>query len=304
MALSTETQSWLEALAKEGNLSAELLTQLRTAAEANPKADEFLKGSVLRQNDYSRQMAEVQKAKAAAEAAAAEVAAKDAAVAKYQTDLAGWKAGADKSLEAALKAKEAAEAKLLRASSKLQAVAVRYGVAEDEIKLEDGQPVEQTKPQFDDSLYARKDDIAKGVRDAALLDATIHDLDVEHQELFGKRIANSQSLVQEALASGKTLRSYWEEKFKVNDRRGEIAENNIKARIDEAVKANEAKILSAAGLPHATPGLRTDLNGSPVLSHAAETVKQNGQTPIGGGISAALAAFQSGKYKANIPGRT
>ena len=68
MALSNETQRWLESLKTEGNLSDEAYNSIRTSL--NDKADNFVKGSVLRQDDYSRQMAAFKETQTAVEKAA------------------------------------------------------------------------------------------------------------------------------------------------------------------------------------------------------------------------------------------
>lgn len=303
MAISNETASWLESLQKEGNLSPEVMTQLRTAAEGNSSTDQFIRGSVLRQNDYSRNSAEVQRAKAEAERALAEAQ-------QFKTELETWQSGAQGSYATALKDREEAVTKAGRAVARLQSVAAKYGVAEDEIKLEGFEPAanRQETPvnNFDPEAYKRevREEMGKTVREAAVLDALILDLNNDHFALFGKPLPKAGELVQEALRTGKQLTTLWEEKYQVKAKQSEVAEAAVAKRVQDEVDTRMAKLVSEGVLAPQSSGLRNDpYAGSPVLKSEVFKPPTQETGPNGGGISAAVQAFQSGKFKINQFGR-
>ena len=299
MALSVETSAWLEGLAKDGGISAESLATIKSSLESSAKADEYVKGSALRQSDYSRKQAELQTARQEFEKAQADLANKEAGVTKFQTDLGVWKTDSEAKIIAALQAREAAETKAAAALSRLQLVGGKYGVDPADLNIEGviaAKPKETPVPEFDTSKFVTKEDVSRGTQDAALLDAMIYDLGVEHQSLFGKPLTGAYSLVKEAMASGKPLTEYWADKYKVDDRRKEVQEASIQQRINEGVEAAKTKFLSENLLPggRGMSGVRDDLRGSPILREGGIPPP----TDSGGGVSAAVAAFQSGKYKA------
>lgn len=302
MALATETQSWLEGLKAEGGLTDEAYNALKSSIEGSSKANDYIKGSQLRQADYSRVMSEVQKAQKAVEDSQLSLKTREDQVTKYQQDLGTWKVDADKNFQKALTDRETAANKAAAAIQRLQSLAVANGLPVDEVlkDLEVTAPNPEVKPSvgagFDTSQFVTRDQIQQTVAESALIDATIYDLSVEYQELTGKSLKGAASLVNEAIAAKKPLAVYVAEKFKFEDLRKQRAEGDIQTRIDAAVKARETEILSAGNLPGANSGLRTDIKGSPILSSAADgTLKL--PTEPGGGVSAAVAAFNSGKFK-------
>jgi hypothetical protein len=301
MALSAETQAWLDDLKKTGGISDEAFATLRATLESNSKADEFVKGSALRQSDYSRRMAEVQAAQQTLEAAQAALKAKEAEVTNFQTQLGQWKASAEPKFQQALAAQEAAERRVAAATARLKALAIANGLDENEV-LKDIEAPPNPNPQnsqnppqnppLDTTKFVTKDDMIRGVRESALVDATIYDLGNEHQALFGKPLPNAAQLVAEAVQAGKPLRTFWEEKYKVPEKRNELQEASIQERIKAGVEAELAKRISEGALAPSVAG-RDDLKGSPVFSKPLTAPTDAG----GGGVSAAVAAFQAGKYK-------
>lgn len=302
MALSKETQEWLEGLKKEGSLTDEAYNQLKTSLEANAKADEYVKGSQLRQADYSRVMSDVQKAQKAVEDSQAALATREAQVTKYQGDLAQWKDGADRNFQKAIQERELAANKAQAAIARLKSLAVANGLPEDEVLKDLDTVVPQKKedvntPQFDTSKFVTRDQIAQTVAESALIDASIHDVAAEYFELTGKPLRDASKLVQEAIVAKKPIGAYAAEKFGFAKLKEDRTNADIQKRIDDAVAAERTKILSDAGLPNAGTGLRTDLKGSPIFEKAS-----NGSLPIpkedtGGGIPGAIAAFNAGKFR-------
>lgn len=303
MALSTETQAWLEGLKKEGNLTDDAFTQLKQSLETNANADNYVKGSQLRQNEFSSKMASIQTAQKAVDDATAALAQKEAQVTKYQADLGTWKKGADANFSKAITEREAALNKANAALARLKSLAVANGLSEEEV-LKDldvtptnvpGAPKPGEAP-FDTSQFVTRQNIQDTVRESALIDATIYDLSVEYMELTGKPLKGASELVKEAIAAGKPLGDYVATKFDFPKLRAAQGEQSIQARIDAAVKARETEILSNTSLPGGNLQGRDDLHGSPILEKAA-TGGFKTDSESGGGVSAAVAAFQQGKFR-------
>lgn len=295
MALSTETKSWLDGLVADGGLSAEDAAALVKSAEGNSKLDEYIKGSALRQSEFSRRMSEVDKAKT-------DLATKEAEVTNFQTQLGTWKAGADKEYQRALKDAEDLRTRVSAAQNRVRTLAVTYGISEDEIKdiLESASipnpnpnPTDPAKPtpSIDTSKFVTRDE----ANNLALLDAAIHDLNVEHQKLFGTPLPGAVQLVQEAMAAGTKLTEFWANKYRVEDRRKEIAQADFNKRVEEEVTKRIAAH-SADSIPGSH--LRPDL-----AQHASPIFREGGfKAPdkdhlSGGGVSAAVAAFNAGKFR-------
>lgn len=301
MAISKETQEWLNELQSQGNLSAEAFSQLKSSIEANSKADDFIKGSALRQSDYSRKQADLQSARQDFERTQGELKSKELALTKFQTELGEWKTGADSKIVDALKARETAETKAAQALAKLQRIGAQSGLDESEWKLTDedtklvnkndnGAGIDTSRFLTQDQLQAQ---IGKGTREAAILDAMIADLAEDHRELFGTRLPNKAQLVNEALAAGKPLTAFWEEKYGVVAKKAELVEAKIQERIQAGINDEKVKWASANALPGGNSPFRNEPR-SPVLREGGLAAPPEAG---GGGVSAAIAAFNSGKFK-------
>lgn len=303
MALSAETQAWLDELKKTGGITDEAYTSLKSTFEGNNKADEYLKGSVLRQSDYSRQMADIQKAKKEVEDSTNALKQREADVTKFQGELSQWKAGAETNYRKALDEHEKAERKATAAVARLRSLAMANGMDEAEVLKDiDVLPAKKEEPvktsDIDTSKFLTREDLAKGIGESALVDAAIYDIASEYQELTGKSLRGAALLVQEAIKAGKTLQTYADEKFGLPKLREEKAAKD-KADYEKSIRDDErAKVLSEGLIPgNIAPG-RGDLQGSPVLRK--EGIPEPGK---GNGIEAATAAFQAGKYRINPLGR-
>lgn len=298
MALSTETATWLEDLRKEGSLSEEDYGRLKTTMESNSKADGFVKGSVLRQSDYSRRQADIDKAKKDLEDAQALLATKEVDLTKFQTSLGEWKAGAEGKFNKAISDREKADRNLAAALAKLRAVATANGLDEEAILKDIEVPVvpeKKTIPDFDASGFVRKEDLARGIQDSALVDASIHDVAMEYQELTGKPLRGAAEMVQEAIQKGLSIKAYAEQKFGFAKLRADRDEAAVQERIKKGVEEGVTTRLSEANLHGAVAPGRSDLKGSPVLRSGgfAPPAKEAGES----GVGAAVAAFNAGTYK-------
>jgi len=298
--LTNETRAWLEDLKANGGLSDEAFNSIRASVENNPKADEHIKGSVLRQSDYSRQSAEVQKAKKDAESALQAVADKEAALTKYQGELATWQGEASSSFTKAVADKEKANLKAAKALERIATLQTKYGIPDEDVKLDDvvleakkESVVEQAQRGLTEEDLRRI--VGGGLAEAGYLDATIHDLSVQHQELFGTPLRDATKLVQEALAAKVPLTQYYAAKYKVEERQKVVAEEQYQQRLKNDVEAEVAKRVS--NLPSGSVGLRADQQYGPVKTAAIAGKLNAIPTDEGTGISAALAAYNAGKYR-------
>lgn len=301
MALSNETKAWLDGLKAEGGLSDEAYNTLKSSLEASDKADGYVKGSQLRQADYSRVMSEVQKAQKDVEAAQTALTRREEDVTKFQSDLGTWKKDADVNFKKAIQEREAAANKAQAAIARLKSLAVANGLPENEV-LEGLDtvivPTEEKKvPDFDTSKFVTRDQIAQTVAESALIDASIHDVAAEYFDLTGKPLRDASKLVQEAIAARKPIGQFAAEKFGFAKLKEDRANADIQKRIDDAVLAERTKNLSDGSLPGAGAGLRTDLKGSPIFQGEGGRLKGPSDEGNGGGVSAAVAAFNQGKFK-------
>ena len=148
MAISKETESFLSGLESEGETPQGSDRFLRSAAEASADSDNYIKGSVLRQADYSRNIADVKAAQKVVEDSQRALQQKESEVSRYQVELGQWKDGADKNFAKALKEREDAEAKSAKAFAKLKTVSDSAGLDyNDLIKDLDVTPVDHQQTQ-------------------------------------------------------------------------------------------------------------------------------------------------------------
>lgn len=303
MALSKETEEWLQGLEKEGGMSPAAVLELKQHFSSD-KANEFVKGSVLRQNDYSRNMAEVQKRLKEADDAQEGLRARDEAVRRYQGELGTWKAQSEESYKTALEEREKAERKANAALSRVKKIAAEHGLDENELLKDLDMSTPVTSPvvaaTFDTSGFVTKKDLEKGAVDSAFLESIVNDIADEHRELFGTNLKRTD-LVREALQSGKSVEAFWKEKYKVGEKLAALQEAKIDQRIKDAVATREAELRSI--IPN-SPQPRAGDEDNPLLKHRIFTnktlVDQNKKEQLGDGsdgVSAALSAFNSGKYR-------
>jgi hypothetical protein len=298
--ISKETENWLQGLKAEGKLSDEVIAQLRSAAESNVETDNFFKGSVLRQSEFSRNMGEVQKAQTELEKAQADLRIRTDEAAKFREDVVNWKTGAEENYKKALADSEAAARKEAAAVARLKNLAMANGLPVDEV-LKELDFVENKvvdPPQFDTSKFVTKDDISQANQGHALVNALIYDLGERHRDLFGTRLPNAKELVAEAIKAGRPLEDYWKEKFKVPEKEKEIYENSVKAKFEEEFKNKEISLRSSLQIPQERAGNQSQhpLFSNPGLKELAAKVTHNDTSNSGEGVSAAIAAFNEGKY--------
>lgn len=307
MALSNETQKWLDDLKREGGLTDEAFNAIKASLD-NPKADEFVKGSALRQSDYSRQMGTVQAAQKAVEDAQRDLKLKEDNVAAYKSTLDGWKTEKEPLFIKAVKDAELAATRETAAINRLKSLALANGLDENEVLKDINVPVNPNPnpnpaPGFDTSKFLTADQlnahVQKAARETAFVDATIMDLAGEYRLLYGKDIPPGwgRAVVEGAIKSGLTLNDYVSKEYKFDEKRTQAAEAGIQARIDAAVTANTAKLNSEHILSGQNPGGVPSGANSPVFKQENIMKPLAPDHQAGGGITAAIAAHSAGKYR-------
>jgi hypothetical protein len=98
---------------------------------------------------------------------------------------------------------------------------------------------------FDPSKHnlVTNDHISKLIESEGEAIAAMSDISEEHRELFGTRL-NARELRREAISKGKTLETYWMEKFGVQARRDEVAAKSKKDYEDKLREEGRAEIRS------------------------------------------------------------
>jgi hypothetical protein len=83
--------------------------------------------------------------------------------------------------------------------------------------------------------------------------AAAQDIASQHYELFGTRLPSFRELRKESVAAKKSIDQYWQEKFKVSERRAEIDAKN-RADAEAKVRADErSKVISELANPMTRP---------------------------------------------------
>lgn len=282
--MDAATKQWLDDLKQSGSVSDEDMNVLQKIA-GNPKADEFIKGSALRQADYSRKMQEHAKL-------VADLTQKESEVTKYQTDLAHWQTGAKESYAKAVKDREDIAKELAAATEKLRTIGTLHNIDEAEWKpavLKEEKPLETPKYVTREEIEA---EVKRSVSESALVDAAMQDLNFKHIKLFGTPIEGNLEFVREALTAKKTLSSYFDEKFKVPERMEQLRKEDVDKQIKDAVAANEAKLRSELQISSPRAGDRS----SPLFD-AAFHPKQDGEGRTMSAVEAATQAYNKGTYQ-------
>ncbi len=302
---------WVEGLKLP---EAERAAVIAAIGKGGDEALKYIEGNQLRQDEFSRKLndlqSDIQKKEKDLEA---KIANED----KYHNSLATWDTKRKKELEDATTARKKAEDALAAAREKVSALATEHDLPADEIqKLFEGAPVARQEnnergvdPKELDSRYVTRDDFRVEARSYARLATMIPALERQHFKLFGDaaEAPDWEKLIEETtkLGGAKTLKQVYEETYKVAEKREELTNASWNAKIEtakkEAAEQERAKIL-ADNPTLANAGVRSgEREGSPVLALATKQriEADKGKPPVAAQspVAAAVAAFNSGKYK-------
>lgn len=264
---------------------------------------------VLRQEDYSSKMDALKKEQEKLEADFQDKVRKEE---EFHNSVAQWKTDAEKRAEAAITAaKNEAAASLSAARDKIRALAEKNGIPEEEIKdLIAAAPVTRTNndppPRSDDGRFMTRESFQKEAEFYSLLPAIQMDLRDDYYRLYGNdapRI-NWEKVIADAKSNKLSLADQFEKSYNLTQKRTELAEKQRTADLEKARKEGEEAARTKMLAEHPELSSRTidrQRVGSPILDkareHAEEDRKKRGGTGPQDTVSAAVAAFNSGKYK-------
>ncbi len=290
--------AWLEEATKRANIPAEDRKILEGVIAKNAGLATYLEESGLRQSDYDRKM---NKLKEEHQSRLQEVADKEAAADAFATKNGQWFSENNSKFTKAQRDLEDARVKEAQLVERMKGLATRYGVPEDELNIPvsaaPASPAAPAVPAFDEKRFVSREDGERELRGTLFFQAEIDDLMDEHRAMFGKGFKKAEFTAKALKVAGtpgntKKLRDIWEEEFKVADKRKELQDKDVEARIASAVQERETKIRSELQLPAPRP----QEQHSPIVqkfAHAAVDPK----TDPGRGLRNALAAFGAGKYR-------
>jgi hypothetical protein len=266
-----DLKAWLSDLATKGQLSAEDVTLLEGKLN-KPEALKALEDGQLRQSDYDRMMNKLKTDHKTA---------MDGVVG-LQTELTGWRTEAQAKLDKAMGDLQARDTTIAQYQARVTQIATDYGLdlntlmpaaaATPNPPASLAQPA-SPNPAATEGFRKFQEDFDKAKQIFPLLPAELHDLSVEHQELYGKPLSKSLELVSTALKEGRSVRDVWAEQYKVEDRRKEIALETEKKH-DAEIRADERnKVLSEASVPT----FRPDAPRSPIFSAIPQKTAPDGK---------------------------
>ena len=263
---------WVGSLGLDGDNAKAVI-----AAMSDEKVLNNVKGQVMAQSDYSRAMDELRTQQAQAQRDF------DAKYQKEMDELSRYRGEYDSRYEKAAKERLEAQNALNAARAAVEKLANDYALPADAITgiFSSVQPTTQqttqtqqqrTDPAIDTSKFLTVDNFKREADAYARLTPLLLSLEREHSRLFGAdQFPDFEKLLNAHAAGGgkQSLRAIWESEYKVPEKRAELQEADIKARIAAAEEAREKAVRSqiAAENPGAVT-TRLKLPGSPALAAA------------------------------------
>ena len=297
--------------------AAHLETILKDEAMANSLGE-----SMLRQDEYDRAHSQLTTDRTAVQTQVKEIA-------DERAGLAAWREKNLPIFDTMTKQYEVARTENAAMHNRLEALKNTHGLTEEDIAMGVTQPNSNNNPQGanagtqpgvapnnpavppgnpgaaaganpsgDNPTFASVDDVHHSINISALT----QDLAAEHAELFPKERLKVADLVSGATKANKSLRDYWEETYKVPERREAIATETRQTQDASLVAETEQRIrseISAQGLSIPGGGVPRRA-GSPMLeaSRKGEFTPEKdvipGSKPEERSAEAAVALFNSG----------
>jgi hypothetical protein len=286
-----DLKTWLTEIGIGGDDLSLIETKLAPAAGK-------IQSGYLAQADYSRKMDEVAKLQR-------DIEAKDQRLAAEAAEWAGMTAteqAANKTLKASI---DKLEGQKLALTQRLRATAEGAGIDPTPLLADlDAAPVtksnEPAASAVDLSKYVTGEQHAALAGMAVRLPAQLMAIAREHRALTGEDV-NEEAIIQEIETRARTRgnqkslnpREVWEEMHGIPAKRAEKQEAGIQARIDAAKEEGRMEAISQAALPGGSPRGRV----APVFTRAGHGESKLQRPQPGQGISSAVSAFESGKYR-------
>jgi hypothetical protein len=230
----TELEQYIEYVASDNALTPEEKAQL-TALLSKDKVASRVKDGYLMRQDYTRKTTELATERK-----------------KLEDDhkrLLEWEKEARAKVDKLNSDLEAKKVTLAQYQSRMERIAEDYGIEVKDLPgMEgDGSAAAGAAPQKggaaapDPKLTERFETFEKQLQTAGRafpeLAAELHELGIDHQELFGKPLKGTRDLVRKAMEQGLTLRAAWEQEHKVPEKRNEILREQIRGEEREKLEA-------------------------------------------------------------------
>jgi hypothetical protein len=221
----------------------------------------------------------------------------------YKQELAEWKAKADETYQRESQGFRRANETLAQYKARLKSFVDAGTLDEEDVKdllAAEVSPAaaptsQEPKRDPDTGKFLSREDFAKEARSFVEYPAQLIVLAEEHRSIFGTPMSDMDQIVRTAMQEGKKVREVWEEKYKVADKRAEIAALKAKEHDDLIRREERQKVTSELSNP-ASPVLRERL-ASPALQIKPRDEKYAVHQGQNQGVSAAVEAFNSGKYR-------
>lgn len=148
---------------------------------------------------------------------------------------------------------------------------------EERLRQEQEALKQQQQPTFDPNKYVTADTFKQGFEQVGEAVASAMDIASDHMQLFPGQYLNMSQLRLDARAARKPVRQYWEEKYKVTEKRQQMADAAIQERIDAAVKAKEQELMVTFGGSNPNMNALRPSNNPFVIRKSASAGAQNKQ---------------------------
>jgi hypothetical protein len=305
---------WVEGLKLP---EAEKAAVVAAIGKGGDEALKYIEGNQLRQDEFSRKLNDLQ---ADIQKKEDDLKRKVAVEDSYHNSLATWDTKRKTELAEAKTARETSERVLAAAREKVAKLATDFDIPADQVSgLFEGAPVvtrqdpppnTHVDPKEFEGRFVSKETFQAEARAYAKFAALIPSLERQHFKLFGEAAEspNWEKLIEDTVAASgaKTLKQIYEDQYKVNEKREELRNAEVTAKVEtarrEGAEAERAKML-ADNPTLAGQGVRSgEREGSPVLALAKTQAAKaaEGKAPVTAPVNpvaAAVAAFNSGKYK-------
>lgn len=242
-----DLETWLKSLP----LSDEIKQKLEDELGADETKQVKVRETVLARSDYSRNMDALRDERKKLEDEVARAASESQALIQANTK---WKTDNEGVFIKTQKKAEKLQAKVDAYNKKLAMLAAQGVIDPDDLDIEiaPDQTTQQVVSDPQTGRFITKEELNNLRRSEEATQfkalAVFEDLNDEHQKLFGERLKRTEVL--DALAkSGKNLRPWWEETFKVKEKRDELAKAEEEKRFNERLATEKTKWISEHSVP-------------------------------------------------------
>ena len=297
-------QDWLTDLRATGELTDAEAQQLG-AVLGRPKLSAAINDGLSRQADYTRKTQELASQRKAFEDERTKA---QADLASMHANLEQWRRQQETNVNQTLQQAQAAQQAQQTLEASIRAKCAEWGIDPSEFGVGATPTVpavpaaapaaaanQPAIPQDWENRFASADDTRNGIIQAARIPLLMQQINAEHMKLFGQPLPDGGlSLYDECVSGGGkvSIKQLWEQKFDIPTVRQKKDDERRSQELSEAEQRGYQKAVSE----HKIAAPRVADLPSPVL---ATLRPSEGERPSDGGVSAAVDAWRSGKYRSN-----